>query len=216
MVIKAKSESSPQGRRERKRLDTRDRLLHAALELFAKQGFADTKVEHITERADVAKGTFFNYFKSKEHLIGELSALQVGKVDHALAEIRTSKASFEVRMRALAKELIALPSSTPELARSLMCAFLGADDVREILRLQIMGRGRETLAQIIEHAQKSGEVRSDLKAADIARNFQQSMFGMLLLWSVNPKGSITDSLDSMLDMFWSGIRAPRKSGRTKE
>ena len=50
------------GRRERRRLETRDRLYRAALELFGERGFLETTVEDITEAADVGKGTFFNYF----------------------------------------------------------------------------------------------------------------------------------------------------------
>jgi AcrR family transcriptional regulator len=60
-------------RRERKKEETRQRLLSVSLELFHEQGYSATTVEDITERADVAKGTFFNYFPSKEALLSELS-----------------------------------------------------------------------------------------------------------------------------------------------
>ncbi|MGA2719724.1 MAG: helix-turn-helix domain-containing protein [Candidatus Acidiferrales bacterium] len=53
---------APAGRRERRRTETRDRLFHSALKLFAERGYQETTVEAITEAADVGKGTFFNYF----------------------------------------------------------------------------------------------------------------------------------------------------------
>src|SRR2546422_8324892 len=56
-------------RRQRRSAEIRERLFRAALNLFAKKGFAETTVEDITEAADVGKGTFFNYFPSKEHIL---------------------------------------------------------------------------------------------------------------------------------------------------
>ena len=52
-------------RRERKKKETRQRLLEAALRLFQEFGYDDTTVEEITRAADVAKSTFFNYFETK-------------------------------------------------------------------------------------------------------------------------------------------------------
>ena len=40
-----------------------------ALGLFAERGFMETTVEDVTEAADVGKGTFFNYFPTKEHVL---------------------------------------------------------------------------------------------------------------------------------------------------
>ena len=56
-------------RRTRRRNETKERLFRTALQLFAKKGYVNTRVEEITAAADVAKGTFFNYFPTKEHLL---------------------------------------------------------------------------------------------------------------------------------------------------
>lgn len=57
------------GRRERHKRATYEKLYTAALELFTEQGYEETSIEDITERADVARGTFFNYFEKKEEVI---------------------------------------------------------------------------------------------------------------------------------------------------
>ncbi|WP_297507274.1 TetR/AcrR family transcriptional regulator [Thermococcus sp.] len=52
---------------------TREKLVSAAMELFARKGFDKTTVDEIVAKAGVAKGTFYLYFKSKDDLIKELA-----------------------------------------------------------------------------------------------------------------------------------------------
>ncbi len=78
-----RAEPSPQrrpaGARERGEL-TRDRLLEAAEEVFAEQGFFRASIAEITRRAGVAQGTFYLYFPAKEEIFREL----VRKMSHDL------------------------------------------------------------------------------------------------------------------------------------
>jgi AcrR family transcriptional regulator len=65
-------DTQPPGRRERKKLATRQALQDAALRLVADRGLEQVTVEDISEAADVATRTFFNYFSSKEEaLLGD-------------------------------------------------------------------------------------------------------------------------------------------------
>lgn len=59
-------------RRERRKERTRKRLLEAAEHLIQSKGFEKSTVEEIADAADVAKGTFFNYFANKQSLLNEL------------------------------------------------------------------------------------------------------------------------------------------------
>ncbi len=58
---------TPRGRK------TREALLDAARTVFESVGFLDTRVEQISQEANVSYGTFYRYFDSKEHVFGELS-----------------------------------------------------------------------------------------------------------------------------------------------
>ena len=55
-------------RRERKKRQTRDALVHAALKLFVAKGYEHTAVREITDAVDVSERTFFRYFANKEDL----------------------------------------------------------------------------------------------------------------------------------------------------
>src|SRR5512142_2816722 len=78
----------PLARRERRRTETRERIFRAALKLFAERGVAATTVEDITEAADVGKGTFFNYFPSKEHVLAAFGEMQAGKARAVFASAK--------------------------------------------------------------------------------------------------------------------------------
>lgn len=69
----------------RKKQQTRERLLHVALGLFHEKGIYWTKIEDITERADIGKGTFYKYFPTKEAVL--LALLQHG-LEELTAQIR--------------------------------------------------------------------------------------------------------------------------------
>lgn len=83
-------------RRSRRSAELRERLFHAALALFAKKGFAETTVEDITNAADVGKGTFFNYFPSKDHILLAFGEMQYAKLKSAVDEARRTTTPMPV------------------------------------------------------------------------------------------------------------------------
>ena len=64
--------SQARSRGDRRKQETRARILEAAVELFGEVGFEATKVADVCERADVARQTFFNHFPTKSDLLAEL------------------------------------------------------------------------------------------------------------------------------------------------
>src|SRR5712692_8196525 len=87
------------GRRQRRSAEIREKLFRAALQLFAEKGFAETTVEDITNAADVGKGTFFNYFPSKEHILIAFSEMQLAKLQTVVDSFRQSKEPMPVFLR---------------------------------------------------------------------------------------------------------------------
>src|SRR5579864_2471244 len=67
-ILSARS-SEPSNRQARRRSQTRARLVRAAAALFARQGVDNTRINEITDEADVGFGSFYNHFKSKEEIV---------------------------------------------------------------------------------------------------------------------------------------------------
>jgi hypothetical protein len=50
-------------------------------------------------------------------------------------------------------------------------------------------------------------VRRDLPASAMARNFQQSTIGTLMLWSLDTPSNLSRRIDTTFEIYWSGIKA---------
>jgi AcrR family transcriptional regulator len=195
------------GRRARRSAATRESLFRAALDLFALQGFAETTVEDITEAADVGKGTFFNYFPSKDHLLLAFSDMQIAKLQAAVDRVLQSDEPMPSFLRTLGLNMTAEPARNPSIIRALLQANLSSTAVREIMR-ENHKRGHALLTRLVETGQGRREIRSDLPAAEIAHVFRQTIFGTLLMWSVYGDSSLPDRINAAFDLLWNGL-APR-------
>lgn len=65
------------------RKESRQKILDAALEVFAQQGYHSATVDAIAKKAGVSKGLMYNYFKSKEDMLNEL---MIGMMESLMCE----------------------------------------------------------------------------------------------------------------------------------
>jgi AcrR family transcriptional regulator len=201
-AISRHSKAAPlSGRRERRRVQTRDRLYRAALELFAQRGFLETTVEDITEAADVGKGTFFNYFPTKEHILAEFGGERVAAVERALEKARTTDARVMDVIRELAGDAAGQSDKSAALLRAIFAAHASCKPVRDELvkRSQIAKR---ILTDIFLLGQERGEIRRNIPAADLARLTQIVFMGVTISWSLKePHSSLRKTCEEIWDLI---------------
>ena len=192
-------------RRERRKEETRRLILETAMKLFEKKGVFATTVEEITETADIGKGTFFNYFSSKEAILSSLAENQLAVVRRA-AENAQKAASVQPILMEMCAELSANPGRSHLLLRSLLGTLISNPSLVQLLT-SVLQEGRKQIATIIERGQDIGEIRRDISAAEIARCLQQVAFGTNFIWSVSNSPDLTAWQARSMDLFWRGIAA---------
>jgi AcrR family transcriptional regulator len=146
-------------RRERKKLETRQALQESALNLFHERGFDGATVEDITERADVAKGTFFNYFSSKEALLRELVAWQFEKLCEALDVEQGAPESPIARLKLLTRLLHGLTVRDWHLFQRAYASRLSGTPPPHEAKRRLTGLASD----LVREAQACGQVRSDVE-----------------------------------------------------
>jgi AcrR family transcriptional regulator len=104
-------------RRERKKREIRGRLMDAAMRLFREQGYDAATVEKIATAADVAKGTFFNYFQTKEAILPALAERRMQQIEDMLSPERGAPASPVARIKLALRLLADDPMTDPQLAQ---------------------------------------------------------------------------------------------------
>ncbi len=194
------------GRRERRRAETRERIYRAALRIFAERGFLDATVEDITEAADVGKGTFFNYFPTKEHVLVTFGEERIAAIERALGIAKAGNEPVLPIIKELATSLVGQSGENAALLRAIYAAHASCAPVRSGLQ-ERMRRGRRLLAQIFALAQKRGEVRRDVPALELARLTQLVFFGVTLSWSMVPDIPLTKTAEDVWELFCPGISA---------
>ena len=206
MVKQENIEVHSDGRRERRKEEMRNQIFQAAMRLFERKGVFDTTVEEITDSADVAKGTFFNYFPSKEAILTKLADRQITVIKKAAEAAKTAPGMRPILIN-MAHDLASGPGRSPMMLRSLLSVFLSNKLLSETFQ-KALQMGRENVAIIMERGQKLGEIRTDLAPTDLARIFQHAMFGSMFIWCVSQPSEVRPWIEKTFDVVWCGIAAP--------
>ncbi|MEE9270650.1 MAG: TetR/AcrR family transcriptional regulator [Candidatus Krumholzibacteria bacterium] len=202
-------------RRERKKAILRERLFDTAMDLFETQGYDGTTVIEITERADVAKGTFFNYFPSKESVLLAYHE-QLGREIHQRAEriARTPLSARDrfdrffaqvskiakrekVRLAILIRQVVVYPGLVPRSGtverEHTSWAFLWPS-VLAIHR------------SFLEDGQERGELRGDIDSATAATIISSIWATTLIQWAFNDGGfSLQKAMSKRMDVLFAGL-----------
>lgn len=163
--------------REAKRLQTRERLMGAAIAEFKRSGMAEADVGAIVAAAGVAHGTFFFHFPTKQHVLLELERREEERIAKQLGRYADSARSLSAVLEEAVRLVLGLER---RLGAILFKDFLAlhfsqtrpADESNEhpvIVRV----------AEEIERAQKSGRVAPDVNPMNSAVFFLLGLYALL-------------------------------------
>ncbi|QJY48442.1 TetR/AcrR family transcriptional regulator [Pseudonocardia broussonetiae] len=158
-----------------KRDRTRRALLDAADATFGSRGWARTRIEDIAAAAGVSAATAYNHFPSKHTLIGHVFAPLVHplfvQAERDIAADRPVVAALEDQVRALARTT----SRHRELATSFFAAVQdytirvdGPADPTDEIDPRLLAPVPDAIRIVIEHGQRTGELRPYPAAGDLA------------------------------------------------
>ncbi len=197
------------------RTPAQQKLIRAALEVFADVGFAAGTTRAIAARVGVAEKTLFQAFGSKAGLFNEavypLLLETIGpKVFSSLrAVIDGTPGDLRARLRAIAKNRLALAASEPRLFKFLLQELL----LRPAFRAPFIAHWKAhilpPIRAVVARAIELGELRA-LPPERVVRTVISMVVGYLVTRHIllpRPDWDDDDEVDAMLDMLFDGISA---------
>ena len=112
-------------RRDRKKERTRREIYEAAMDLFARKGFAAVTIAEIAEAADVGRGTFFLHFPSKAALLYEFNQRFA---EDFLATLAEPRASAHEELSALVQRMGAELAAKAEIMTAMLAEFFASPE----------------------------------------------------------------------------------------
>ena len=152
----------------------------------------------------MGKGTFFNYFPTKEHVLATFGDERVSVIERAAAEARNTKGHVLPVIKNLATYLAGLSAESPALLRSIFAANAACAPVRAEMQKRIQS-ARRLMTEMFAIAQQRGEIRGDLSAGDLARLTQLVFHGVTLAWALNPGLGFRLNHRGRLDADYAGL-----------
>lgn len=199
------------GKRISNKAQRKEALYQAAITLFRERGFDETRVEEITQAAGVAKGTFFNYFPTKEDVllyIGERHMLRL----NAAMNNGAGKQIYRERSAIVALKAV-LQALADGLAEDKDLVRLAVDKAMKITHLAPTSGARFSLQSLVEllimRAQRTGEVHPAIDPKLIAQMLEGLYYQQLVIWCQADFGfDLGERLGDVVDMLLMGIGAP--------
>lgn len=135
------------GRRDRRKLATRQALLDAARSLLVSRSMDALSVDEIVERADVARGTFYNYFRDKDALERELASQTRARIEGEIARVNEGVRDPAERIGRAFLSVLRLGVSAPQQATAMMRLFPHATDPAAPINSGVRADAAEGIAQ---------------------------------------------------------------------
>ena len=161
---------------------TRDRLLEQGLSSFIVKGFHGTGIKEVLEEVGVPKGSFYNYFESKDDFGAQVIELYSRRFHGPLDEVIQADGDPLDNLKAyLASEVERLDRDGSGCLLGNLAAEVGTTNatLRAALARGMAGT-RKRFARIISEAQRSGRIRTDVTAEQLASILLATWQGALI------------------------------------
>jgi AcrR family transcriptional regulator len=202
----AETDARSGSRMERKKEETRQKIISAAVHLFNQQGLAVTTMEQIAQAADIAKGTLYAYFPVKEAII-----------------VAFLQASFEERGPSRTSQVRDLPDTPARMRLIFTDLVAGVQRQKDVFETYMLYRVRSMLSfqqdeglksglhllgeEIIRLGKQSGEIRADWPAMLVEDLFEFTLIEVIKQFYLSPATfQAQAAIDQAVELFMQAVR----------
>ncbi|KQC06327.1 MAG: hypothetical protein APR62_01185 [Smithella sp. SDB] len=200
---------------EKSRPKTRkDRIMDAALRIFAEKGFQNATITEISKEAGVSDATIYEYFGTKEDLLFAIPEKISNDTFEASAKVIPYIKGVEGKIRAIMLFYIELYQSNPDYSALVLLQLMSNKRFRQTPAHAAIRRSSHALLDCIKEGITDGTFKKDANPYLIRSMLMGTIEHLFIHWHMQgrPKGktSITDLLDPFIEIVFDGIRAKKE------
>jgi TetR/AcrR family transcriptional regulator, fatty acid metabolism regulator protein len=194
----------PTGRRAG---DKRERILLAAVKVFAKNGFHATRVSEVAKAAGVADGTIYLYFRSKDELLVSLFEDRVNRLLSYMRDELPKLTGAPAKLRRVIELQLGLLEGERDLAEVVTVILRQSTKlIKEYAAPKFLAY-LDAIAKVVSEGQAAGDFRTDVSPHLVARATFGALDGIALLWALGraEQGALARSAGQLADVMLRGL-----------
>jgi TetR/AcrR family fatty acid metabolism transcriptional regulator len=191
--------------------DKRQRILHAAVRVFAKKGYHGAKVAEIARKADVADGTIYLYFRNKEDILVSLfDEVMVEHLEQAREELGAVSGA-PARLLAIARHHLRVMGANRDLAVVFQVELRQSTHFMVRFTASWLQDYFALLGEVIQQGQQEGSLRADLPRKVATKAFFGALDEMVTSWIIGGKSYDLEELARpVVELFLVGAAVGKK------
>ena len=186
--------------------DKRTAILRAAIRVFARNGYFNSKVADIARAADVADGTVYLYFKSKEEILHSIFDQNMAEAIAAARELIKDVTDAREKLCRIASLHLERLGADRDLAVVFQIELRGSTKFMEEFSAAGFAEYLGLLCEIFGEGQRAGVFRKELNAKVAAKILFGALDEMATNWIISRRNyKLAPMADVVMDVFLSGV-----------
>jgi len=188
--------------------DKRSAILRAATRVFARNGYFNSKVADIARAADVADGTVYLYFKSKEGILHSIFDQNMAEAIAAGRKLIAKLGDPREKLRRIAALHLERLGADRDLAVVFQVELRGSTKFMEEFSATAFAEYLGMLRSTFEEGQRAGVFRKELNAKLVSKILFGALDEMATNWIISKRSyKLEPMADVVMDVFLNGVSA---------
>ena len=184
--------------------DTRDRILDAALNIFANKGYHDTRMDEIVEASSTSKGSIYFHFPNKERLFLALVDQFADLIDRRVREAVEQEAEGIARVRAALQACLETFGRYRRPAKIMLVQAVGLGSVFEKKRVDVNDRFANLIKEYLDEAIAIGDI-APVDTEVVSYAWMGAIYGIVIRWVYTGEPDSERILSALLPMLLKSV-----------
>lgn len=199
------------GLREKKKMARKDRIFSSAVDLFNKKGFANTSMQDIAEKSNLAVGTLYNYFSSKHDLLLDIihEQIEFTITDHEeFFRVNLIDRDAKDVIKSLVRKIFSAPLLVnKERMKDILIAIFSSDVHLKkgmLLDIELM----HAFEKLLKRLKERNMISSELDTLNATKIFYSILMIQMMIYIFEPEFNsdlLFENTDELIDLTFQGL-----------